>query len=52
MQLLATNLTITLVDATTAQDHFNQSLALLEAEPNTVWGNLQWGSGTWSSGAE
>jgi hypothetical protein len=51
-QLLATNLTITLVDATTAQDHFNQSLALLEAEPNTVWGNLQWGSGTWSSGAE
>jgi hypothetical protein len=43
---------ITLVDETTAKSHFNETLALLEAEQNTVWGNLQWGSGTWSSAAE
>jgi hypothetical protein len=43
---------ITLVDETKAKSHFNQTLALLEAEQNTVWGNLQWGSGTWSSAAE
>jgi hypothetical protein len=43
---------IILVDETTAQSHFNETLALLEAEQNTVWGNLQWGSGTWSSSTE
>ena len=50
--LLDTVPAITLVDASTAQNHFNETLALLDAEPNTAWGNLQWGSGTWSSSTE
>jgi hypothetical protein len=50
--LLDASPAIILVDETTAQSHFNQTLALLEAEQNTVWGNLQWGSGTWSNSAE
>jgi hypothetical protein len=50
--LLDASPAIILVDETTAQSHFNETLALLDAEPNTAWGNLQWGSGTWSSSAE
>jgi hypothetical protein len=50
--LLDTVPAIILVDANTAQSHFNETLALLDAEPNTAWGNLQWGSGTWGSSTE
>jgi hypothetical protein len=43
---------IIIVDETTAQSHFNETLALLEADQNRVWGSLEWGSGTWSSSTE
>lgn len=36
----------TLVDATTAQAHFNLTLAALA---KSTWGTLQWGSSTWRS---
>jgi hypothetical protein len=38
---------VTLVDASTAQAHFSQTLAAL-----SNWGSFKWGSGTWRSAAQ